>query len=87
MLSVPGYVSSVRLRKFLAIISSNTFSFCKNYLFDCAGSLLMHGLSRVAASGGHSSLWYSGFLLWWLLFLQTRGCRHTGFSGCGAWVQ
>ena len=87
MLSVPGYVSSFRFRKFLAIISSNTFSFCKNYLFDRAGSLLMHGLSLVAASGGHSSLWYSGFLLWWLLFLRSMGCRHTGFSGCGAWVQ
>ena len=87
MLSVTGYVFSFRLRKFLAIISSNTFSFCKSYLFDCAGSLLTHGLSLVAASGCSSSLWCSGFLLLWLLFLWSMGSRHTGFSSCGAWVQ
>ena len=42
------------------------------------------GLSLVAASGGYSSLWCAGFLLQWLLLLQSMGCRRVGFSSCGS---
>ena len=44
------------------------------------------GLSLVAASGGYSSLWCTGFLLQWLLLLRSTGSRHVGFSSCGAWA-
>ena len=45
------------------------------------------GLSLVAVSGGYSSLWYTGFSLWWLLLLRSMGSRHAGFSGCGTQAQ
>ena len=32
----------------------------------------VHGLSLVAASGGYSSLWCTGFSLWWLLCVEHR---------------
>ena len=38
----------------------------------------VHGLSLVVASGGHSSLRWVGFSLWWLLLLRSRAP--------GAWV-
>ena len=41
-----------------------------------------HGLSLVVASGGHYSLWCTGFSLRWLLLLWSTGSRHTGFSSC-----
>ena len=41
-------------------------------------------LSLVAASGGYSLLRYTGFLLQWLLLLQSTGSRHVGFSSCGS---
>ena len=31
--------------------------------------VVVHGLSLVAASRGYSSLWCTGFSLWWLLFV------------------
>ena len=40
----------------------------------------MRRASVVVALGGYSSLW-------WLLLLQSTGCRHAGFSSCGAWAQ
>ena len=43
-------------------------------------------LSLVEAGGGYS-LWCSGFLLRWLLLLQSTGSRHVGFSICDTWVQ
>ena len=46
-----------------------------------------HGLSLVEASRGYSSLWCAGFLLWWLLLLQSMGSRRTGFSSCGMKAQ
>ena len=46
-----------------------------------------HGLSLVAASGGYSSLQCAGFLLRWLLLLQSMGSRHTGFSSCSTQAQ
>ena len=38
----------------------------------------VYWLSLVAASGGYSSLWCTGFSLRWLLLLWTTGSRHTG---------
>ena len=46
-----------------------------------------HGLSLVAASGGHSSLQCVDFSLRWLLLLQSTGSRCTGFSSCGMRAQ
>ena len=42
----------------------------------------MRGLSPVAASGGHSSLWCTGYSLRWPLLLWSTGSRRTGFSSC-----
>ena len=36
------------------------------------------GLSLVAGSGGYSSLWCTGFSLWWLLLLRSTGSRRAG---------
>ena len=44
-------------------------------------------LSPVAASGVRSALWCAGLSLWWLLLLQSLGCRRTGFSSCGMQAQ
>ena len=53
------------------------------YLFWLRWVLIAaHGLSLVAASGGHSSLWCTGFSLWWLLLLRSTGSRRAGFSRC-----
>ena len=45
------------------------------------------GLSLVAVSGGYSSWRCVGFSLQWLLLLQSKGSRRSGFSGCGTWAQ
>ena len=45
-----------------------------------------HGTSLVAASGGYSSLWCTGFSLRWLLLLWSTGSRPVGFSSCGMWA-
>ena len=37
-------------------------------------------LAAAAASRGYSSLWCSGFSLWWLLLVLSTGCMCTGFS-------
>ena len=57
------------------------------YFFGCIRSLLLRGLSLVAASGGYSSLWCVGFSLRWLLLLWSTGSRRVGFSSCGLWAQ
>ena len=36
---------------------------------------------------GYSSQWCAGFLLWWLLLLQSMGSRRLGFSSCGTWAK
>ena len=38
------------------------------------------GLSLVAASSGYSSLWCTGFSLWWLLLLRSTGSRRHGLQ-------
>ena len=54
------------------------------YLFWlCWVFIAARGLSLVAASGGHSSLWCSGFSLWWPPLLRSTGSRCAGFSSCG----
>ena len=51
------------------------------YLFWlCWVFVAAHGLSLVVVSWGYSSLWCTGFSLWWLLFLPSTGSRHVGFS-------
>ena len=50
----------------------------------CVGSLLLHGLSLAVVSGCYSSLWCTGFSLWWLLLVQSTGSRCMGFSSCGS---
>ena len=53
------------------------------YLFRlCCVFIAACGLSLVVASGGYSFLRCAGFLLQWLLLLQSMGSRHTGFSSC-----
>ena len=57
------------------------------YFWLCWVLVAVHGLSLVAAGGGYSSLWCSGFSLRWLLLLQSTGSRHGGFSSCGTRAQ
>ena len=42
------------------------------------------GLALVVVSGGLSLLWYSAFLLRWLLFLWSMGSKYMGFSSCSS---
>ena len=42
--------------------------------------------SLVVASGGYSLLQCTGFLLRFLVLLQSMGSRHVGFSSCGSWA-
>ena len=44
-------------------------------------------LSLVVASRGFSSLWCTGFSLWWLLLFWSSRSRLAGFSSCGTWAQ
>ena len=53
------------------------------YLWLCWVFVAARGLSLLVASGGYSSLWCTGFSLWWLLLLQSTGSRHAGFTSCG----
>ena len=59
----------------------NLFSFCLHWAFVAA-----RRLSLVVVSGGHSSLWRTGFSLQWLLLLQSTGSMRVGFSSCGSWA-
>ena len=55
------------------------------FIFGCVGSsLLRMGFSLVAASGGYSSLWCTGFSLRWLFLLRSTGSRRSGFCSCGS---
>ena len=65
----------------------NLFFFFNVFIFGCVGSLLLRGLSLVAASGGNSSLRCAGFSLQWLLLLWSMGSRPVGFGSCGTWAQ
>ena len=91
-------VSSHGRERALVSSSLSFFFFFNNFLFlfifGCAGSSLLHRLSLVAVSEGYSSLWYSVFLLQWLLLLQSTGSRHVGsvvgargLRSWGTWAQ
>ena len=56
----------------------------KNFIFGCAGSLLLRGLSLVAASRGSSLAVALGPLWQWLLLLQSTGSGCLGFSSCSS---
>ena len=48
-----------------------------------------HGLPLVVVSGGYCLLQCPGFLLWWLLLLQSTGSRACGLScslACGIFL-
>ena len=60
------------------IIHLFNYLFIHSFIFGCVGSSLLRGLSLVAASGGYSSLQYTGFSLQWLLLLQSTGSRCVG---------
>ena len=57
------------------------------YFWLCWVFIAVHGLSLVEVSRGYSSLWCTGFSLWWLLLLWSTGSKHAGFSNCGTWAQ
>ena len=62
--------------RFVVVIRPVFFKNKFIYLFTygCVGSsLLLAGLSLVAASGGYSLLRCAGFSLWWLLFAMEHG--------------
>ena len=57
------------------------------YFWLCWVFIAACRLSLVVAGRGYSSLWFAGFLLWWLLMLQRWALGHVGFSSCSAWAQ
>ena len=63
------------------------FIYFNLFIFGCAGSSQLHGLSLAAENGGYSSLWCTVFSLWWLLLLQSMCSRHASFSSCGTQAQ
>ena len=54
------------------------FFFSFIYLWLCWVFISVRGLSLVAASGGHSSLWCAGLSLSWPLLLRSTGSRRAG---------
>ena len=72
---------------FFKLIHSFIFNFWLRWVFDAT-----QGLSLVAESRGYSSVRCVGFSSWWLLLLQSAGCRVRGLQllrhvGSGAPVQ
>ena len=85
-------------------ILTNTFISCiflnNLFIFGCAGFSFCMQAFCTALSGDYFSSWYTGFSLWWLLFLwstdskahglqklqhRAQGCA--GFSRCGRQAQ
>ena len=56
----------------------NLFIYLFIYLWLRWVFIAAHGLSLVAASGDYSWLQCTGVSLWWLLLLQSTGCRCVG---------
>ena len=50
----------------MTVLGDRLFLFVCLFLFLVALSVAVHGFSLVAASGGFSSLWCTGFSLQWL---------------------
>ena len=67
------------LPTFLRTLSVYLFVYWLFWVFIAA-----HRLSLVAETEGYSSLWRTGFSLWWLLLLRSTGSRAPGFSSWGA---
>ena len=55
-------------------------SFKLIYLLDCAGSLLLHGISLDVVNGGYFSLWCVVFSLRRLLLMQNKSSRACGLQ-------
>ena len=73
--------------KVIVTVLSNIFLFKIIYLFLTILDLCFCiGLSLVVTSEDYSPLWCTGFLLWWLLLLQSMGSRHTGFHSYILWL-
>ena len=92
--SMPGFKASEDSLTLLLGVSApgDLFIFIKlNYLFIyfclCWVFIAACGLSLVVVSRGYSSLWCAGFLLWWLLLLQSTGSSCAGSSSCGMQAQ
>ena len=71
-------------------LEADYLPFLKTNLFIHLFNFWLHGVfaaargfSLVAESGGYSLLWCAGFLLRWLLLLQSTGSRRAGFNSCG----
>ena len=63
------------------------FFFFNFFIFGCAGSLLLRRLFSSCSEWGCSSLRCTGFLLQWLLLLQSTGSRAPSFSSRSTWAQ
>ena len=70
--SIPYYLSFLK-----KIFKVGLFIYL--FIFDCAGSLLLHT----------GFLWsqYAGFSLLWLLLWQNTASRGMGFGSCGIWAK
>ena len=54
------------------------------FIFGCAGSLLLCGISLDAESGGYSLVACLGCSLRWFLLLWRCALVCSGFGGCGS---
>ena len=69
-------------------VQETGFSFFFNLCFWLRWLFVaVRGLSLAAASGVYSSLRCAGFVLRWLLLLQSTISRRAGFSSCGTRAQ
>ena len=63
----------------LSSVEGVFFFYFLNFIYlvswSCWIFVALRGLSPVAASGGYSSLWGTGFSLLWLLWLQEKDFR------------
>ena len=76
----------LKLLLLLFFFKENPFKICIYSILGCAGSSLLR-VSVIVASAGYSSLWCTGFSLWWLLLLWSLGSQCPGFSNCTIWAQ
>ena len=72
------------LRSSHATFFSNNFTL---FIWGCAGSLLLHGLSLIVESGNYTLVEkYVSFSLWWFLLLLSTGSREQGLHSCSSWA-
>ena len=88
-ITVPNKFGILFLKKFFIFNKLILFIYFWLHWLFVAGC----GLSLVASSGGHSSLWCAGFSMLWLLLLRSTGSRAQasvvvahGLSSCGSRV-